>query len=127
MYRINLDVIKKIIFIEASGSISLEEIKKGLADLSNLIYKLDRRQYSMLFLEQRLDPFSQECLEVTQKALILVLEWAKKIAVVYGNRTVTKMQAKRVEAEARKEVISNIPIMRFRTIDEAMKYINHSQ
>jgi hypothetical protein len=125
VYRINLDVINKIIYIEASGSISLENIKKAVVELRNLIDKLDQGQYSMLFLEQRLDPFSQDSLPAMKKALELVLGWAKKIAVVSGNRTVTKMQVKRIEAEVRKEVNVSIPIMRFQTINEAMNYINH--
>lgn len=125
MYRINLDVVNKIFYIEASGSISSEDIKSAVADLKNLIDKLDRRQYSMLFLEQGLDPFSQDSLPAIQKALELVLDWAKKIAVVSGNRKVTQMQVKRIESEARKELNISIPIMRFRSVDEALNYINH--
>lgn len=124
MYRINLDVINKIIYIEASGSISMEEIRTAIANLSIIFDKFDRRQYSMLFLEQRLDPLSQDSLPDVKKALGFVLGWAKKIAVVNSNRTVTKMQMKRIEAEVRKDVNSNIPIMRFQTIKEAMNYIN---
>lgn len=125
MYRINLDVINKIIYIEASGSISGEEIKNAISNLSIILDKFDRRQYSILFFEQRLDPFSQEHLPEIRNALGVVLGWAKKIAVVNSTRTVTKMQVKRIEAEVRKVVSSNIPIMRFQTLNEAMNYINH--
>ncbi len=124
MYRINLDVISKIIYVEISGSMSSAEIDAYVTELSNLVYKFDKRQYSMLFLCQRLDPFSQDNIQAIQKATELIIDWAKKAAVVCGNRIVTKMQLKRVETEARKNVTSSTPIMGFRFISEALNYLN---
>lgn len=124
MHRINLDVINKIIYIEASGSISVMDIRNAVADLSKVFDKSNRGHYSMLLLEQRLDPFPQDSLPDLKEALKLVLGWAKKIAVVNSCRTVTKMQVKRIEAEVRKEVYSDIPIMRFQTLKDAMNYIS---
>ncbi len=124
MYRINLDMVNKVIYIEASGFISQGDINYILVTLCNIMDRFDKGQYSVLFLEHRLDPLPQDNLQLAKKALELVLCWAKKVAAVSGNRTITMMQAKRIEAEARKEIDSNIPIMRFQTIIEAMNYIN---
>lgn len=123
MYRINLDVINKIICIELSGSISLNEINTYLAEIKDLVNKFERGRYSMLILAQRLDPFAQNCLPVVQQITEIILNWAHKIAVVNGNRTLTKMQLRRTETEARKKVSSDTPIMRFQVINEAMNYL----
>jgi hypothetical protein len=112
-------------YIEASGSVSAMDIRNAVADLSKVFDKSDRGQYSMLFLEQRLDPLPQDSLPDLKKAMKLVFGWAKKIAVVNSCRTVTKMQVKRIEAEVRKDVYSDIPIMRFQTLKDAMNYINN--
>ena len=125
MHRINIDVINKIIFIEVSGSISVVDIRSVVAYMCDLFDKFDRGQYSMLFLEQRLDPFPQDCLPYIKKASERMLGWAKKIAIVTSNRTVSKMQMKRIEADIRIEVNSDTPIMKFQTIKEAMNYINN--
>ncbi len=125
MHRINLDVINKIVYIEVSGSVSATDIRNAVSELSKVFHKSDRRLYSMLFLEQRLDPLPQDSLPDLKKAMKLSLGWAKKIAVVNSCRTVTKMQVRRIEAEVRKKVHSDIPIMRFQTLKDAMNYINN--
>ena len=124
MYRINLDVINKIICIEVSGSMSLKEINEFIIDLYDWVNKFQKKQYSMLIMAQRLDPLSQDNLPVFEKVLEIALIWANEIVFVYGNRTVTRMQLSRIEAEVRKKINSNTPIIRFQYIHEAENYLN---
>jgi hypothetical protein len=124
MYRINLDVINKIICIEVSGSMTLDEIHSSINDFSDLVSKFQQRQYSMLILAQRLDPISQDNLPVFQCLIELALTWAERIAVVNGNRTITKMQLKRIESDIRNKLKSDTPLKRFHIIAEAMNYLD---
>lgn len=124
MYRINLDVINKIICIEVSGSMSMKEINNFIFDIDDLVSKFVQRQYSMLIMAQRLDPLSQDNIPVFQQLLVIALKWANKVVFVNGNRTVTRMQLSRIETEARRRTNSNTPIVKFNLINEALNYLN---
>lgn len=124
MYRINLDVINKIICIDVSGSMSSKELNKFIVDINDLVIKFEQKQYSMLIMAQRLDPLSQDNLPVLQQVAEIALQWADKIVIVNGNRTVTRMQLSRIVNEARKRIKSNTPIVKFHVINEAVNYLN---
>jgi hypothetical protein len=124
VYRINLDVINKIIYIEVSGSMSMKEINNFLVDIKDLVNRFRQRQYSMLIMAQRLDPLSQNNIPLFQQVIEIALNWADKVVIVNGNRTVTRMQLSRIEAEARNRTSSNTPIVRFHVINEAVNYLN---
>jgi hypothetical protein len=124
MYRINLDVINKIICIEVSGSVSLKENNNLIIDIDDLVNKFPQKQYSMLFIVQRLDPFSQDNLPLSQQVAETALQWANKIAIVIGNRTVTGMQLSRIATEARRKTNSITPVVIFHVINEAVNFLN---
>lgn len=123
MYRINIDVNNKIIYIEVSGSMSLQEIISFIDDICDLVNKFGQRQYSMLIAAQRLDPLSQDKLPVVQQVAELALQWADKIALVYGNRTITRMQLSKIVTGARRNTHSNTPIASFQVINKAVDFL----
>jgi ABC-type sugar transport system substrate-binding protein len=124
VYRINLDVINKIICIEVFGSVSLKENNNLIIDIDDLVKKFPQKQYSMLFIVQRLDPFSQDNLPLSQQVAETALQWANKIAIVIGNRTVTGMQLSRIATEARRKTNSITPVVIFHVINEAVNFLN---
>ncbi len=124
MYRVNLDVINKIICIEVSGSMSLKEINNLVVDIDDLVTKFHQGQYSMLIKAQRLDPISQENIPAFQQVMEIALKWANEVVIVYGNRTVTRMQLSRMETDARTKTNSNTPIVIFHVMNEAINYLN---
>ena len=124
MYRINLDVINKIICIELSGSLTLNEINHFIVDIDDLVNKFRQGLYSMLIMAQRLDPLSQDNIPIFQHVLELALSNANKVVIVNDNRTLTRMQLARLEIEARKKTNSKIQIVIFHAINEAMNYLN---
>ncbi|MDF2544432.1 MAG: hypothetical protein K0S47_4150 [Herbinix sp.] len=127
MHKIIVDVLSEIVFIELSRNFQTESIKDYVADLNKLTVRFDARTYSMLILADRLDPLSQESIPEFQKVIEIALTWSKKIAVVHGNRTLTLMQMKRIEAEARKKTNSEIKVMRFITKYDAIQYLTESR
>jgi hypothetical protein len=127
MYRFNLDANNKVIYIELSGSISLEEINACINDLRNLASNHSQRMYSILFITQKLDPFSQVNLPAIQHAFEIALNWANKIAFVYGNRTITRMQLRRIESYAREKLNSDTPVLRTTVLNDAMTYLNSNK
>ena len=124
MYSLMIDIVKERIYIELSGNLTLEEIERYVDDLYKLTRKFEPQTYSMLIMTNRLDPLSQNNLPHFQKAVELALIWAGDIAVVNGNRTITLFQMKKIEAEARKITKSDTKIMRFKTRNDALKYLN---
>lgn len=124
MYRINLDNNKKIICIDISGSMSLDEIYSFINEFSDLVSKFNQRQFSILILANRLDPISQDNVVVFQQIIEIAHIWANKIAVVYGNRIITKMQLTRIESEIRNKLNSDTPLKGFYIISEAMNYLS---
>lgn len=123
MYNFMVDIVREIVFIELSGSLSIEQIKEYVNDIHQLTLKFESKRYSMLILANRLDPISQYAIPHFRKAIEKALAWANKIAVVNGNRTITLIQMKRIEAEARAIIHSDTKIMRFKTKKEALIYL----
>ncbi len=123
MYSLMIDVVKEMVYIELSGYLAYEEIVKYVNDLKKLTLQFESKIYSMLVISNRLDPISQYNLPHLQKAVELALSWAGDIAVVNGNRTITLFQMKRIEAEARKITNSDTKIMRFKTRNDALRYL----
>ena len=123
MYRFAVDEINKIIHIDISGFLKKDEILAFANDKRELFKQYNQNEYSLLIDAQRLDAISQDSVQYYQEAMETGLNWAKKIAVVNGNRMVTRMQMKRIESTARQDSEEKIAIMRFKTIAEALRYI----
>ena len=123
MYNLIIDVVNKIEFIELLGSLAYDQIKSYVSDLHKITDRHETKLYSMLIMANRLDPLSQNNLPHFQEAIEIALSWADKIAVVNGNRTLTLIQMKRIESEARKLVNTDIKIMRYKSKNDALKYI----
>lgn len=123
MYRINIDVIKKLLIVEISGRMPLEEVQVYINDLTATVKKFDEKELSMLILAQRMDPLPQECINLFKEAIILLLTSLKKVAVVHS-RFVTQMQMRRLEEEVKTENIIEGTIMRFKTKKDALQYLN---
>jgi hypothetical protein len=102
---------------------SLTEINNFIVDINDLVNKFVQREYSMLIIAQRLDPLSQDNIPVFLQVAEIALKWANRIAIVYGNRTVTRMQLSRIATEARERLNSNTPIVSFQVINEAVNYL----
>jgi hypothetical protein len=123
MYRFSVDDINKIIHIEISGILKRDEILAFIDDKRKLFKQYLPKEYSLLIDAQRLDAISQDCIQLYQEVMKTGLDWAKKIAVVNGNRMVTRMQMNRIESNVRQENEPKIAIMRLKSISEALRYI----
>lgn len=123
MYRINLDVVNNIVFIELAGSLQENEVSSYLYDLETLMGKFGTKELSIVVLAQRLDPLSQDIKIKFQKAIQIVINNAKKVAVVHGNRFMTKSQMKLIEQKVREVTDSDTKIARFSNRKDAMDYI----
>jgi hypothetical protein len=123
MYRFAVDEVNKIIHIEVSGFLKRDEILAFVNDKRELFKQYFPKEYSLLIDAQRLDAISQDCIQLYQEVMEVGLDWAKKIAVVNGNRMVTRMQMKRIESSAKQKDETKIAIMRFKSIPEALRYI----
>ena len=123
MYNFMIDIVRNMVYVELSGSLSFEQIMQYVDDLTYLKDKFDAKMYSLLVMANRLDPLSQDNLPHFQKATELALSWADKIAVVNGNRTLTLFQVKRIEESARKVICTDTKIMRFKTKKDALIYL----
>jgi hypothetical protein len=123
MYRFAVDEVNKIIHIEVSGVLERDEILAFVNDKRELFKQYLPQEYSLLIDAQRLDAISQDCIQLYQEVMEVGLDWAKKIAVVNGNRMVTQMQMKRIESSAKQKYETKIAIMRFKSIPEALRYI----
>lgn len=123
MYRFSVDEIHKIILIEISGFLQQGEILQFGNDKKELFNQYEPHTYSLLIDAHRLDPICQDCIPLYQEVMAIGFDWAKRIAVVSGNRTVTRMQMSRIEASIRHVKEENIPIMRFDSMQEARLYI----
>jgi CO dehydrogenase/acetyl-CoA synthase delta subunit len=123
MYRFAVDEVNKIIHIEVSGFLERDEILAFVNDKRELFKQYFPKEYSLLIDAQRLDAISQDCIQLYQEVMEAGLDWAKKIAVVNGNRMVTQMQMKRIESSAKQKDETKIAIMRFKSIPEALRYI----
>lgn len=123
MYNLMVDVVNDLVIIELYGSLSEQEINAYVEDLQKITKKYESKLYSILIIANRLHPLSQKNIPNFKRATQLVLIWAKSIAVVNGNRTLTLYQMKRIVAEVREQSKLETPLIRFRTRKEAMEYI----
>ena len=122
MYSIDIDHIDKIISIELSGFMTKEEVIAYASDVSNLLSKLESKEYSMYANLEKLDPVSQDSLPYLIEASKNSLIKLNKIATVH-KRTVTQMQMRRVESNANEGNTIENKIMRFHSREEAMYFL----
>ncbi|HWT73878.1 MAG TPA: hypothetical protein VN258_04045 [Mobilitalea sp.] len=122
MYHITLDITSKIIFIEFTGGMNVDEINAYINDLLEIIDKFSNKELSMLVLAQRMDVIPQNCLQNFMKTTEITLTRFKKVAAVHS-RFVTQMQMKRLEAEVYNNINTETRILRFKSKKEALDYL----
>ncbi len=123
LHKIKLDYVNKIITTDLSGKLDADDLILYYHDLWNLFHRFHPKECAFIGTISKLDPLSQESAGHFKQIIELCLARAKKIAIVHGNRTVTRMQMQRLEEEVRKEFFSEIQIMRFVNHHSAIKYI----
>jgi hypothetical protein len=122
MYCINIDHVEKLINIELSGFMSKEEVKTYSSEVNKLLSQLDSKEYSMYADLSKLDPVSQDSrpyLITASKNSLLSL---RKIATMH-KRTVTHMQMRKIETNAKEGFPIDNKIMRFSSRREAINYL----
>ena len=124
LFDLLIDVPKNRVFIDLYGYFSFEHIKEFVDHLNQLTDAFQPNTCSILVMENRLAPISQDNLTYMQKATEILLPWADKIAVVNSNRTLTHIQMKRIVAEVSKVINVNDNVKRFKTKNDALKYLN---
>ncbi len=123
MYNLMIDMVKDMVIIELSGSLSKEQIDEYVFALQKVTNKYESKIFSIIILANRLHPIAQQNIPNFERAAEILLSWANKIAVVNGNRTLTLYQMKRIETEVRKKLNADTPVMRFRTRKEAFNFM----
>ena len=122
MYRLSINHIEKLITVEISGHMSKEEVKAFADEVNTLIPRLDSTEYCIYANFERMDPVSQDSIpyliEVFKNSLLNV----RKIAAVH-KRTVTQMQMRKIEEQAKIGNSIDNRIMRFSSKAEAMNYL----
>ena len=122
MYSINTDHVDKIIYIELSGVMDKEEVETYASEVNTLLSQLESKEYSMYANLVKLDPVSQDSLPYLITASKNSLRRLRKIATVH-KRTVTLMQMRKIETNAKEGDFIENKIMRFRSRIEAMHYL----
>lgn len=126
MYAIEVDTDKNLIYIRISGSLQIDVVKAYIIELIKAFELFQEKQALVLVDAERMDPVSQNCFLELSKATEYVIRNSKKVAAIH-KRTITRMQAKRIEQEVNKKGYNDIKIMRFSTKLEAMEYLTTDQ
>ena len=92
-------------------------------DITNIIEMHNKRELSFLITVDKLDPLSQDITVDAGEIIELELNYAKKMAIVYGNRIVFRMQTDRLVRESIMRINSDIEVRRFNNRQEAMQYL----
>ena len=118
MYKIDFDLVKKIVRFEAKGFFQLNEAKTILEEFKETINKFKPQEAVLLTLVAELKPSSSEVIPIIQQIQVLGKEHFKKFASVQASG-IANIQLKRVsEKDGANDVIK-----RFNSEDEAMKYL----
>lgn len=122
MYNITIDSEAKLIYIELSGFMDQKEVEASATEVISILSQLKDKEYSMYADLGRLDPIPQDSIPIVTEAFKKSLLQLKKIATVH-NRTVTRMQMRRIETSAKEGNNIENQILRFRTREEALSYL----
>ena len=125
MYTIELDRKTKFVFIEARGVATIEELNMYKKDIMNIIDMYNQGELSFLITVDRLDLLSQEITVDAREILELEIIHAKKMAIVYGNRTVFRMQTDRLVRESLLRINLDMEVRSFTNRQEAMRYLSY--
>lgn len=122
MYKLEVNHYNKIVCIELAGYLDKSEITDFSVELLSLLRHFKAMEYSMYANMERLDPISQDSIpymtEVIRQALLTL-----DMIVSVHRRTVTQMQMRRIEAEAKLRYDIDNQILYFTTRREALYYL----
>lgn len=122
MYKLEVDHYNKLVYVELAGYMDKTEIADFTAELLSLLPHFAAKEYSMYANMERLDPVSQDSIPYMAEALRQALLCLHKIASVH-KRTVTQMQMRRIEADAKLGYDIDNRIICFPTRREALYYL----
>jgi hypothetical protein len=122
MYKLEVDHYNKVVCIELAGYLDKSEVADFADELLSLLRHFKTKEYSMYANMERLDPISQDSIpymtEVIRQALLTL-----HMIVSVHRRTVTQMQMRRIEAEAKLRYDIDNNILYFATRREALYYL----
>lgn len=122
MYRISEDKGIKIVTIELSGFMDLGEFVVFTQKLLLVLQQYKEKEVSILALVERLDPISQESLQICLDSLSKTTKYFNKMAFV-NRRVVTRMQSERIINLLFKEKGIKIETQTFKTTREALAFL----
>lgn len=122
MYRIDADKDKRLIRIEASGHLQLEELKNICKDMKEAAEQFGSDKIAILALLERLDPISQENVAICIENFIALSARINKIASVH-KRVVTRMQNERLIKEVNIKNGWELNAKCFNTVSEALGFL----
>lgn len=122
MYKIDIDKDNKLIKIELSGSINQDELKTYKNKVIDIVNQFNQKEVLILILMEKLDPLSQDCLNLCVEFLVRVSSYIKKIAFVH-KRVVTRMQSDRIVRMANNIHGCELPSKSFGERTEALAYL----
>ncbi len=122
MYKLEVNHYNKIVCIELAGYLDKSEITDFSVELLSLLRHFKAMEYSMYANMERLDPISQDSIPYMTEVIRQALLTLDMIASVH-RRTVTQMQMRRIEAEAKLRYDIDNQILYFTTRREALYYL----
>jgi uncharacterized iron-regulated protein len=122
MYTIQLDIQRNKLEIMFRGHIDLDELLAYTNDVFKIISKSELSQLLVLVDIEKLDPFSQECLDTCINGLAEASYYIKKMAVVY-KKVVTRMQFKRIIYSVNSQTKGKLLYQLFMTRIDALTYL----
>lgn len=122
MYTIQLDIQRNKLEIVFRGHIGLDELQAYTNDVFKIILADEQSQFLVLVDIEKLDPFSQECLDTCISGLAETSYYIKKMAIVY-KKVVTRMQFKRIIDSVNSLTKSKLPYQLFSTRIDALTYL----
>lgn len=122
MYKLEVDHCNKLVYIELAGYMDKTEVADFTSELLSLLRHFKAKEYSMYANLERLDPVSQDSIPYMVEAVRQALLCMHKIAFVH-KRTITQMQLRRIEAEAKLGYDIDNHIMGFTARREALYYL----
>ena len=123
MYKIDVDKDNKIINIELSGHMQLEELETYTTEIIEIINHFNKNEVLILASMERLDPVSQANLPICIENLTALSAYIKKIAFVH-KRVVTRIQQERIVKAVNVKNGRNLPAMSFNTKNDALKFLH---
>lgn len=122
MYKIEVEAEKKLVKVEIKGSFTTEEINSYLIEIDEILICYGKKEAKVLMALERMDPVTQDNLQLLIKGLSVEERYIKKFALVEG-KVVTRMQMKRLETEANKLIQNELVVGRFNNKRDAMIFL----